>query len=137
MKFIILLASLFIFNYANSQTFTKKDFNEDQYLMTDSVLIETGHNEKVNVYFVATIPKDKWQQFLIKNNTNDTTGFSIMAAMVSNKARYKLFNPASFVPFKNQTIGWRKGFDCYYGMMGRNGYGTLIETGVWVTCKTP
>lgn len=133
MKFIILLASLFIFNYANSQTLIKKDYKENQFIISDSVTVENGHNEKIKVFFILGVPKDMWNKFLAANNSNEQKSFELMAGMLSVTAKSKLKNPESFNPLTKQLVTWNDGFYCNYNMVGRNSYGNITETKVLIT----
>ena len=113
--------------------------NDTEWLITDSVTITDGYKESVKVYVIMGCPKDKWDQFLkLNENTTDSSGLYLAISMLAIDAQYSLKNTASFVPMRKQIITWdekQNGFSCWFKMMGRNGYGNLIETDKIVVYK--
>jgi hypothetical protein len=119
---------------ATSKTF-KKQLTEDKksYLISDLVKIENGKEEDVPVTFTVTVDKAAWDQ-LIKDKL-EPDYFELIASMLAIKAKFTLDNNLSFEPFKKQSMKYIDGvFTCDFKMMGRNGYGNMVETSTLVKC---
>jgi hypothetical protein len=107
--------------------------DNESYVFSAVVNISNGKGEDVPVAFNAIAPKQVWDN-LKKWNGNDSVYFSFIASQLSISAEFSLINHLSFEPFSKQFFGYSEGrFICVYGLMGRNGYGNMIETTVDVT----
>jgi hypothetical protein len=113
-----------------SSSLNKKIHPSDstKYYISDSVQVTNGKEEKVKVLFEAVVPIKIWD---VKSAMQDEKlYFSEICSSFSIKAQYTLKNSLSFEPFKKQFFMWedsRSVFICNFKMMGRNGYGNLIE----------
>jgi hypothetical protein len=77
-----------------------------------------------------------WDSLIRKYKLNDAWYYNSIATSLSEIAKNSLNNPLSFIPFKAQKITLGNGrFICDYKMIGRNGYGSDIETSVIVTYR--
>lgn len=119
--------------FCQKPIFTKK-FSGDSvsYVISDSINIQNGKSEYVKVFFIGSVAKAKWRELLVKNK-NEKEFFELIGGMLSLEAQYKLKNKLSFEPFKRQFFFWdekSKKFICDYKLMGRNGYGNMVETSV-------
>lgn len=146
MKIIFTTLIMLIGLSSFSQTNFKKteSTNGEKYFLEGVVSVENGHSESVDVTASASVKKEIWDSFVAKlravqdssnrvNNknhiVNDSTTFSFVLSMLTIKAKYTLKNSSSFVPLSKQFFTWYNGeFTCSYKMMGRNGYGNLVET---------
>ncbi len=117
-----------------ASTSLPKQVDDNMYnLRNIPVKIENGHGEKVIVLFNARLAKYFWDDFVSKKGKNEKEAFGLAAFMLSLEARYSLKNKDSFEPFKTQFISENGGsFVSLYKMMGRNGYGNLIESSALV-----
>lgn len=147
-QFLLFALTMCIGLSSFSQTaFTKKESSDGTRYLFDAILsVENGHGEPTNVTVSASIDKEVWVNFVTKEKAsqdslnkvynknyvvNDSTVFTFIFEMLSIKARGVLKNSASFVPLNKQFFTWydkEKAFMSNYKMMGRNGYGNLIET---------
>jgi len=115
----------------------EKKLDDNIYKFKDiPVEIENGHGEDIEVLFSARISMYVWKDFVSKNGNNEKKAFLLVASMLSLQAKLSLENVLSFEPLKKQffTIN-DQGFICAFRMMGRNGYGNLVETSALVTYK--
>lgn len=97
--------------------------------LSDTVEITNGKEEKIKVYFTGAVLPKVWDHFLETKDEKDF--FKLIVSILSIRAQYTLKNTLSFEPFKNEFFMWddaKKSFTCSYKMMGRNGYGNLLET---------
>ena len=111
----------------------KKTFltGDSIYNITGSVMIKNGHDEKVKVLFKGSVSKDKWNELTTVKKYSDYEAFDLVTSILSLNAQYKLKNKESFSPLPSQFFMWssdNNAFICNFKMMGRNGYGNLIET---------
>jgi len=98
------------------------------------VKIENGHGEKIAVLFSGKVDKYIWTDLVKKNNNSEKEAFDYIAWILSLRAQSSLKNELSFEPLKKQFFfNDRENFICDYKMMGRNGYGNLIEMSYLVT----
>lgn len=106
----------------------------------DSVMVKKGTGEDVSVFFTLIVPKHVWEEYKNYNNESksDAITFMMLADIITFKAKNLLTNEVSFVPMKKQLISYYKKshqFSCIYKCYGRNGYGNLIESEVFVQYK--
>lgn len=135
---LFLICSTFL--YSQSKTTAKKTAtttsykkklseNRGNYYLSNVVKIENGKSEKVAVTFEATVDKDVWDQAIEKRKAMEADYFNLIAEMLSTQAKFELENKLSFEPFKKQTFTFKDGsFVCNYKMMGRNGFGNMVES---------
>lgn len=155
MKAITLLALIFLYvNFCFAQTvktsspkakknknvsgFTKRA-SDSVYYISGTVLIEDGHDEKVQVYFSSSVDQKGWDDYTKTNKYSDIDAFELITAMLALDAQYHLKNSSSFIPLKKQFFMLESGettFRSVFKMMGRNGYGNLTETSV-LSAYTP
>lgn len=106
-----------------------KELSGDKYMLSQVVLIETGKEQKVEVTFNASVPKQVWDELASKNKDGESDYFALVASMLSINAKYTLKNPLSFEPFSKQFFMYMDGaFMSSYKMSGKNGYGNSVET---------
>ena len=114
----------------------KKATDNISYLFTAKIDIKNGKEEKVKVNFRATISIAAWKDYVKRyTDNNEKDLFYLITALLSMKAQYTLNNTLSFEPIKNQFFFYdeeKKVFICKYKMMGRNGYGNMVETSEFV-----
>ncbi len=108
--------------------------------ISDSVEVESGIGEKVNVFFILSVPKDDWDAY--KNGRTDKDVFAMVCRLITSTAKFQLQNRLSFIPMKKQFVmyyGNKKGnkYISNYKCYGRNGYGNLIETEIFSEYKIP
>jgi hypothetical protein len=120
---------------ATSKTF-KKQLSEDKqsYLLSDVVKIENGKGDNIPVTVTATIDKATWDT-VVKKRVLESDYFELIVNMLAIKAQFTLENTLSFEPFKKQSMKYIDGaFVCNFKMMGRNGFGNMVETSTVVKC---
>ena len=145
MKKISLLLLMIVFSsIVLSQSFSKKPFKDNEYIISDTIRIKSGHDELVSVSFVGIFTQKVSNDYVdsqksiqdslnINDIVTDSTVFTMINEIISSKAQYQLKNHISFVPLKAQFFFWYEREDkfvCDYKMMGRNGYGNLTEVSV-------
>jgi len=151
MKILITLSLILFTTLSFGQNFKKFIINNNKYSISDSINIKDGHGEIVKVFFQGVFPKLIWDNYVqdrkykqdslnkaysVNYVTTDSTVFSFLAQMLALKASFVLKNKESFVPFKSQFFLWyerESKFMTDFKMMGRNGYGNLVETSSIVT----
>ncbi|MGN6165389.1 MAG: hypothetical protein ACTHOF_12690 [Flavisolibacter sp.] len=118
---------------AGKSNFIKKESTDkESYILSGTVKIETGKGDNVDVFFNGIILKGLWDEFL-KRHSSEYEFFSLVANMLSLEAKYTLKNNLSFEPMTRQFFMYQdNSFICDYKMMGRNGYGNLVETSALV-----
>lgn len=111
-------------------TFTKKiNDNKESYMLSGVVMIKNGKEEKVPVTFSGSVPVQSWDNLAKTWKDGEADFFSFVCKMLSLEAQYKLKNNLSFEPFPKQFfLYYDNSFKSSYKMIGRNGYGNLIET---------
>jgi len=115
------------------KSISKVDSN--YYSLSGSVFISNGHDEKVKVYFEGYVPVVNWNEtfkmaFSKGYDKAEINLFESVTYLISVDAKFKLKNKESFVPLPKQFFIWddeSKSFLSNYKMMGRNGFGNLIE----------
>jgi hypothetical protein len=112
-----------------ASSFKKTLANDSTYYLSDIVNVKNGKDEYVKVQFSSSVPKNIWDRLVVENNSNDKEYFSLVAGMLALEAQFSLKNQLSFEPFNKQFfIYYKNAFACTFKMMGRNGYGNLVET---------
>jgi hypothetical protein len=137
-KYLLLSALAFVMVRMHAQSHENKviDFKmeargQDTINVSGYRMFEDGHGELVKVFFEGwKIPKDKWREMAVKNNKGSDEGwFETLTWIFSYDAQNQLKNRESFVPLRKQFFMWSDegSYLCSYKLMGRNGYGNLIE----------
>ena len=110
-------------------TFKTDPRSDGNYHLSDIVKIENGEGENVDVVFTASVPFEIWDSVSKRFSHSGKKYFSFISNLLSIQARHTLKNNLSFEPFSKQFFSFIDGrFVCDYKMMGRNGYGNLVET---------
>ncbi len=110
-------------------TFKKNRTTDNaHYELSGMVEIETGKGITTPVKFTAIVPILDWDKLAKTLGWNDRQYFNLVASELSFKAQDTLKNTLSFEPFPTEMFIYYDGkFACNYNMMGRNGYGNMIE----------
>lgn len=114
-----------------SKSLKKIDGYDTSYVLEDSCKVLNGKLEYVTVFFKTLVPVKVWDELISKYDNKEKEFFSSIGVGLTIKAKYTLSNNLSFEPFRHQFVLYDKNsntFNCDYKMMGRNGYGNMVET---------
>ncbi len=117
---------------SQASTFSKRlSADSLDYFLSDMVAIKNGKEESVKVSFRASIPVEVWKDYVKRYHNKEKDLFLLISSILSLNAQYTLKNTLSFEPIKSQFFMYdkeNKVFMSNFKMMGRNGYGNLVET---------